>query len=112
MKRFPSWRWFMVLAMLAVTNIVAYNYGKAGGFGSGAESSDIFDDEDVIIIFARPEKSCQGDTLDEEFFRAHLIAKETPYLCVGKGNLLKFRGHMYSRKPLEEGQKILIPFFQ
>lgn len=104
-------RWLVVLLLASATHFCAYKYGKAGGSESEAGESDIFDDEDVVIIVARPEKSCQGDTLDEEFFRAHMATKETPWLCVGKGSLLKFRGHMYSRKPLEESQKILIPFF-
>ena len=111
-------RWGVVfLALIAITNFTAYKYGGyresiKNSLGEVTEEDASSDDEDVVIIVARPEKKSQGDDLDEQFFRAHIVKKGTSYLGVGKANLFKYRGQMFSRKPLDEGQRMFIGLLQ
>jgi hypothetical protein len=108
-----GWKiWLLVI--LALTNFLSYQYGRklipadTGVQARSEKEEEEFEDEDIIIIVARPEGKSEGDESDEQFFRSHIAPKATPYMVLGKGGFLGYRGQMFSRKPLDESKRLAV----
>ena len=115
MKKISVRQWLILSTLIAITNFFAYQCGKNQCSSQILESINVGKatldhDKDVVIIVARPEKKSEGDILDDKFFRSHIIEDKESYINVGKGNLLKYRGHIFSKKPLKDEQYISVLF--